>query len=74
MFRPIRPASSCLRRLALSTAGNLTIEFAFLVPVLMMLSFGALELGNIFLQHLRMTGAARAGAPPLFTCPFGRTI
>ena len=42
-------------------AGNLTVEFAFLLPVLLLLGFGALELGNVLLQHLRMAGAARAG-------------
>ena len=48
-------------RLRLAREGNLTIEFAFLMPFLLALSFGALELGNVLLQHLRMTGAARAG-------------
>ena len=59
----ISPASfvAFTRRFRGDAQGNLTVEFAFLIPFLLALSFGALELGNVLLQHLRLTGAARAG-------------
>jgi Flp pilus assembly protein TadG len=57
----IRAAARLARRVAGEAAGNLSIEFAFIVPVLMLLAVGALEAGRLYMEHLRMTGAARAG-------------
>ena len=56
-----RAGRRALRRIVADAAGNLTIEFAFILPVLMLLSIGALEGGRLFMEHLRMAGAARAG-------------
>ena len=61
MTRPARWFSSSPVALGGNAAGNLSIEFAFIIPIMMLLGFGAFELGNILLQHLRMASAARAG-------------
>lgn len=50
-----------LRRLRADAAGSLSVEFALVLPVLMTLSLGALELGRLYMEQIRMAGAARAG-------------
>lgn len=44
-----------------SRRGNVVIEFAFLVPVLMLLTLGAIELGRLGTEWTRVKHAANAG-------------
>lgn len=41
--------------------GNVAIEFAFLAPVLILLSAGTFEMGRLVIEQLRITNAAQAG-------------
>jgi Flp pilus assembly protein TadG len=46
----------------LGDRGNVAIEFAVLVPILLALMTGAWDFGNCFIQSERLASAARAGA------------
>lgn len=48
---------SSLQRFAGNTTGVATIEFAFLVPLLMLMSFGAFEIGRAVIVHKRVQHA-----------------
>ena len=54
------PRPRWLDRLHMGTRGNLTVEFAFIAPLLILFSFAALELGHVLLERLRMATAAEA--------------
>ncbi len=55
-------ALQTLRRWRRATAGNITVEFGFLVPFLIALVLGTYDFGTIGLQKITVTNAARAGA------------
>ncbi len=62
--RPVRRAAGALqtlRRWRHATAGNITVEFGFLVPFLIALFIGTYDFGNLGLQKITVTNAARAG-------------
>ncbi len=66
--RPVRRAArhaagalQTLRRGRRATAGNITVEFGFLLPFLIALAIGTYDFGNIGLQKITVTNAARAG-------------
>lgn len=42
--------------------GNIAVEFAFVLPILLLLAAGAFDFGMGFNEKLRLEGAARAGA------------
>lgn len=44
------------------TRGNITIEFGFLIPILVMMAIGAYDFGRLGHEKIVMTSAARAGA------------
>lgn len=50
-----------LRGPARSRRGNVAVEFGFLVPVLMLLTLGAVELGRLGTEWTRVKHAAQAG-------------
>lgn len=50
-----------IRGPARSSSGNVVIEFAFLVPVLLLLTLGAVELGRLGTEWTRVKHAAHAG-------------
>jgi Flp pilus assembly protein TadG len=54
--RPCRPA------LAADRSGNIAIEFALCLPILLLLTVGLLDLGRYSLQKSAMLQGARAGA------------
>ena len=54
--RPVRPP------LAADRAGNVMLEFALALPILMLLTVGLLDLGSYSLQKSAMLQGARAGA------------
>jgi hypothetical protein len=37
------------------------VEFAFTVPIMVLLAFGAYDYGSAYIEGIRLTGAARAG-------------
>lgn len=43
-------------------AGNAAIEFALILPIVVLLAFGAYDHGSAYIEGVRLTGAARAGA------------
>ncbi|MCC6480552.1 MAG: pilus assembly protein [Sphingomonadaceae bacterium] len=51
-----------LPRLINCTAGTAAVEMALVTPILMVLMFGAFDLGNYFLQQHIVTKAVRDGA------------
>ena len=53
-----RPTAAALRR---DRRGNIAVEFAFLAPVLILLSLGTFEMGRLIIEQLRITSAAQAG-------------
>lgn len=59
--------SSTAKRLTLSPddAGAVAVEFAFLIPVLIMLSLGIIEFGRGYNASIELTGAVREGARAL---------
>lgn len=57
-----RGFGSPLARLALNERGNSIVEFGLAAPVIILLVIGAYDHGSAYLDSLRMTGAARAGA------------
>ena len=51
-----------LRSIGLSGQGNSAIEFALTAPILVALAFGAYDYGSAYVEGVRLSGAARAGA------------
>ncbi len=60
-------ALQTLRRWRRATAGNITVEFGFLLPFLIALAIGTYDFGNLGLQKITVTNAARAGTQYGFT-------
>lgn len=58
LARTIRRGS----RLRGCQAGTAATEFGFLAPMMILLAFGAYDYGGAFVEGIRLTGAARAGA------------
>lgn len=54
--------SQSLGRLSRSNAGNVTIEFGFVILFMATLAVGAYDFGNLGYQKIAITNAARAGA------------
>ena len=52
----------CLAPLYRCVSGNISVEFALVLPFLMMLVMGAYDFGRGFTEKLRLNSAARAGA------------
>ena len=50
------------RRVAVDCAGNVMIEFAIMLPVLVLMMVGLIDLGRFSLQKSAMLQGARAGA------------
>jgi hypothetical protein len=48
--------------LAERSEGNAAVEFSLAVPILVMIAFGALDYGMAYVEGLRLSGAAHAGA------------
>src|SRR5713226_5721761 len=58
-----KPANeSRLRRRLRDSRGQNAVEFALLLPVLMLILFGILDLGRLFFAAIAITNAARDGA------------
>lgn len=51
-----------LARFCRCAGGYIAVEFAFVLPVLLLLAAGAFDFGQGFKEKLRLEGAARAGA------------
>jgi Flp pilus assembly protein TadG len=51
-----------LKRWCKSVSGNVTVEFAFVIPVLVMIGMGAFDFGRMGLQKITVSSAALAGA------------
>jgi len=51
-----------LARFGRSAGGNISVEFALVLPFLMLLILGATDFGRGFVEKLRLNNAARAGA------------
>jgi len=49
-----------LGRLLRGARGNITVEFAFLIPILVTLAIGTVDFGRVGLQKIAVTNAARA--------------
>ena len=50
------------RRIARGEHGAAAVEFALIVPLLVVLVFGVIEFGRVFNVQISLTGAAREGA------------
>ncbi len=61
-MRNLPPSSSPWPRLVADRSGNVMIEFALALPVLVLLLVGLLDLGSFSLQKSAMLQGARAGA------------
>jgi Flp pilus assembly protein TadG len=59
-FARLGPA---MRGIGRTCCGNAAIEFAFAAPILIGLAFGAFDYGRAYVESVRLTGAAREGAP-----------
>ena len=57
-----KPSWFTLKRKAKSDRGASLIEAALVVPLLILLAFGAAEFGFVFLDFLNVSSAAREGA------------
>ncbi len=62
LIQPARTWFGRRRRRPLDDAGIMSIEFAFMVPVLVMRAMGGLDLGRYALDLSTVASAARAGA------------
>ena len=56
--RPLRFARDICR----CCSGNSAIEFAWTVPILILVTFAAFDYGSAYVEGVRLNGAARAGA------------
>lgn len=57
--RPLLPAESALRR---GEAGQSLVEFALVLPLLLLLLFGIFQFGAVFNSLITLNAAAREGA------------
>lgn len=55
-------ASRLARAIQQCSRGNAAIEFAWTVPILILVTFGAFDYGSAYVEGVRLNGAARAGA------------
>lgn len=51
-----------LRRFRIAAEGNLAVEFALVVPILMAIALGTFDGARLFLAQLHLISAAQAGA------------
>lgn len=51
-----------LRRIARCRRGSVVIEFAFMVPIFVLIAVSSVELGRLSVEWMRITRAANAGA------------
>lgn len=58
----VRAIAMNLRRIAKDRGGNTLVEFALAAPVVVLMVVGAYDHGGAYVESLRLTGAARAGA------------
>ena len=56
------PQRRWLGRLWRCAAGNLSVELALVLPILVLIALGAYDFGRAFQEKHRLAGAARAGA------------
>ena len=61
LSRAVRAPTSRLAPFGRSAHGNISIEFALVVPFLVLLLVGAFDFGRGFTEKLRLNSAARAG-------------
>ena len=54
--------SKSLQKLSRDKAGNVTIEFGFVILFMVTLALGAYDFGNLGYQKIAVTNAARAGS------------
>ncbi len=62
MRQNLVPHHRWLGRLWRCAAGNLSVELALVLPILVLLALGAYDFGRAFQEKHRLAGAARAGA------------
>ena len=62
MRQNIVPQCRWLGRLWRCSAGNLSVELALVLPILVLMALGAYDFGSAFQEKHRLAGAARAGA------------
>lgn len=65
LSRTVSPRTALHGRLAArlgSERGAAAVEFALIVPVLLLLLFGIIEFGRVYNTQIELTGAAREGA------------
>jgi hypothetical protein len=51
-----------LRSMAAGSEGNAVLEFGLAAPILVILAIGAVDYGRTYVEGMRLTGAAHAGA------------
>jgi hypothetical protein len=61
-FTSVRRRFGAVVRVAADRGGAAAVEFAFIAPVLFLLTLGMIELGMILFEYHRMGEAARSGA------------
>jgi Flp pilus assembly protein TadG len=54
--------TTILRRLLACSRANSAVEFALTAPIVIVLGIGAFDYGRAYVEKVRVTGAARAGA------------
>ncbi len=62
MKRILVPQRRWLGRLWRCSAGNLSVELALVLPILVLMALGTYDFGRAFQEKHRLAGAARAGA------------
>ncbi len=62
MRQNLVPQHRLLRRLWRCAAGNISVELALVLPILVLMALGAYDFGRAFQEKHRLAGAARAGA------------
>ncbi len=62
MRQNLVPHHRWLGRLWRCAAGNLSVELALVLPILVLMALGAYDFGRAFQEKHRLAGAARAGA------------
>jgi len=61
LHRAVRAPTPWLARFGRAARGNISIEFALVLPFLVLLLMGAYDFGRGFTEKLRLNSAARAG-------------
>lgn len=62
MVDPFTLIARYARQIRACCRGNSAIEFTWIVPILILVTFGAFDYGSAYVESLRLNGAARAGA------------